>query len=157
MTVEGKDVADSQSLDHREARGVGQREVLIVVLIDDLPSAALIPPSNPDHRRVRTRVDFPEYGSGNYATASAKNKRMGFGNDKVRREGSPAVASDSPRDGKSRRMLRLSRVDQREGGGTVDEHPRPGTRESCAHSGRGMAISVKKAYLSEATSDRTPL
>ncbi len=73
VVVEGESGRDPQPLHHREARRVGEREVLVVLLVDDLPSPLLITIADP-HDSSWALVDLIQKGRG-HTTAKALSSK----------------------------------------------------------------------------------
>ena len=85
VTVEGKGPRDVEPLHDREADGIGHREVLVVVLVDDLPRASLIRCSDTNDCR-RAPLHVSKEGLTVLDTKSGEDERMPFNQDDVGRK-----------------------------------------------------------------------
>lgn len=120
VVVEGEDGLDPQPLDRREASGVGEREGLVVVTLDDLSAPPLVAFRHPHHVRPAL-VELGQEAQGEDPAQPVEEQSVGLGADEVAGVEPSAVATELCRDRLGVGMILVSRIGQSVEGRAVHE------------------------------------
>ena len=82
VTVEGEGVGNPQAVHHREAGGVGEREILVIILADDLAGSTFVPAADADEG-CGAVVQLPQDPGSNGTSTAGEEERVGLGDDEI--------------------------------------------------------------------------
>jgi hypothetical protein len=107
VVIENERLRNVQPFHDREGHRVGEGEILIGVLRNNLTRSLFIPHANADHRYA-TAVNLVEEASGNATPETREKQGVDFREDKVGRKKGPVIARQTAGDLHGCRMIHVA-------------------------------------------------